>query len=768
LWKPSAARSCKTASGRLGGGLRRSVPNQAEGSGKSQSSSTLAQGHEKRTGPGNGGGVTPWAEYLLLVVLVAVFIWRGLLPAWKSLNTDFPDYYLAASLYRQGYPLEQVYDWTWIQRQKDHAGIDSPIVAFALLTPFSLLPVLPFSSLPPLEAKRCWLLVNLVLLALTGWLLCGMTTLGPRRIAILTFLAIIPLRTNFLYGQEYVLLLFLLSLAARAYLERRPATSGAILGIAGALKIYPALFVFFFVRKRQWRAALALAAGSLVLWLFSIVLFGFETIRIYLVEVLPWPLRGEGQDPYSVGWNSLTALLHRVFIAEPELNPHPAVHLPAAYAFLQPICQGLIFVPFLWLMSSSRGENTREKLDWGCYVALLLILSTNPASYDFNGLILTAAFVFGYLLSTGRRREASAVIVLYAFVCFPIYHWIPRSPTGWQTLLAFPRLWGLMGLWICLLGVLARSSPQPLVSRLRSPEALIFGVMFFVLVAMGVTLNLRHLKGQFKNYETRLVSIPDSQLATDPATAGDKILFTTMIPEGYGTASFEKGSLTPLSFVSDSFHPATSPGSAMGWVELASRRSRIIRFPLDIAGLDFGSLKVDAENAEKPAVSQDERWLAFVRESTGRGSLWVKDLRPDAAERSTQLEWQLSPSDLDVLDVAFYATDRIVFSARRGGRPTLFTTAPYIREVSPEMPLLPRRFPAASPDGRWLAFSQLELSNWQLWIRDLRTHEERRLTDSDCNSVAPAWYPDSKTLVYATDCGRGFGLTALCRLQAVP
>jgi hypothetical protein len=487
------------------------------------------------------------------------------------------------------------------------------------------------------------------------------------------------------------------------------------------------------------------------------------------VEVLPWPLRGEGQDPYSVSWNSLTALLHRLFIAEPELNPHPTVHLPAAYAFLQPICQGLIFVPFLWLMSASRTEVAREKLDWGCYVALLLILSTNPASYDFNGLILTAALVVGYLLNAGRRREAAAVIVLYAFVCFPIYHWMPQSPIGWHILLAFPRLWGLMGLWICLLGVLARSSPQLLVSRLRSPETAIFGAMFLVLVAMGVTFNLRHLKGEFSNYEARLVSTAGSQLATDPAAAGEnKVLFTTMVPEGYGTASFDRGSLTALAFGLDSFHPATSPGSALGWVELASRRSRIIRFPLDTPKLNLESLNIDAEDAEKPAISQDGRWLAFIRESTGRGSLWVKNLRPDTAERSTQLEWQLSPPDLDVLDVAFYTTDRIIFSARRSGRPTFFTTGPYIHGVASETPSKPRRFPTASPDGRWLAFSQLELSNWQLWVRDLRTGEERRLTDSDCNSVAPAWYPDSKTLVYATDCGRGFGLTALCRLHAVP
>ncbi|HEV2418539.1 MAG TPA: hypothetical protein VGX94_12105, partial [Terriglobia bacterium] len=62
-----------------------------------------------------------WAEFIAILALGGVFIWRGFAPAWKTLNTDFPDYYLAARLYHEGYSLDQIYDWIWIQRQKDHA-----------------------------------------------------------------------------------------------------------------------------------------------------------------------------------------------------------------------------------------------------------------------------------------------------------------------------------------------------------------------------------------------------------------------------------------------------------------------------------------------------------------------------------------------------------------------------------------------------------------------------------------------------------------------
>jgi hypothetical protein len=39
------------------------------------------------------------AEWVLLVALLAFFAGRGFLPAWRTLNTDFPNYYLAASLH---------------------------------------------------------------------------------------------------------------------------------------------------------------------------------------------------------------------------------------------------------------------------------------------------------------------------------------------------------------------------------------------------------------------------------------------------------------------------------------------------------------------------------------------------------------------------------------------------------------------------------------------------------------------------------------------
>jgi hypothetical protein len=58
-----------------------------------------------------------WSERVVLLVLVALFTVKGFIPAWEHLNTDFPNYYIGAQLYRRGYPIERVYEWIWFQRQ---------------------------------------------------------------------------------------------------------------------------------------------------------------------------------------------------------------------------------------------------------------------------------------------------------------------------------------------------------------------------------------------------------------------------------------------------------------------------------------------------------------------------------------------------------------------------------------------------------------------------------------------------------------------------
>ncbi|HEV2246375.1 MAG TPA: glycosyltransferase family 87 protein, partial [Terriglobia bacterium] len=548
-------------------------PADPKGSAEGQPGKEAAQVHPARLGT----RVFPRAESAILLLLIGMFLWRGFLPGWRSLNTDFPNYYLAARLYRQRFPMDRVYDWTWFIRQKDHAGIENPVVGFASLTLLSILPVEPLASLPPLAAKRLWLIVNLIFLGLIILLLNQISELGLRRVMILTFVALDPLSINFLYGQMHVLVLLLLTFAAWGYLRGRSATSGAVLAAASALKIYPAFFLFYFIRKKQWRAVFGLVAGCIILAGLSVALFGLEANRTYLFEVLPGSLSGTSLGPYAVRWNSLTALLRRLFIAEPELNPHPLMHYPTAFALLQPFCQVMLFVPFLWLANPRRRDAEQVRLEWGSFVALLLVLSTAPAPYHYCALILSATLIADYLARSRRMAALAAWVALYALVCLPIYRLMPSSPSGWHTLLSFPRLYAELALWFFLLLELNRAHDAPLNLRLRTREAAVFGSIFIFLYGAGAAAGLRSLRGQFDNYAGRVVSPLGSFMATEPAVGRGGTWFTSMTMTGFELTYLKGTHAQTFSFASDAFHPAWSSAVGQLWVELSGAKSRIVR-----------------------------------------------------------------------------------------------------------------------------------------------------------------------------------------------
>lgn len=679
--------------------------------------------------------------------------------------------------------MARVYEWLWFQRQKDHAGLEPRLVEFIPSTPYAALVVAPIAALPALEAKRVWLAANLLLLLLTGVLLHRLTSLGARRITLLALLAVTPLRDDFAFGQQHVPVLFLLTLSAWLYLAGRPASAGVALGFGAALRLYPGFFLFYFLRKKQWRGALALVASSAALALASIRLFGFASLRAFAVEVLPRALKGEDIDPYDVHWNSFTALLRRLFVAEPGLNPHPLAHLPAAYAVLQPLSVALLLVPFLWLISSSRSDRGREKLEWGGYAAMLLAISTHPAAYHFCALILTAVLATDHLLAARLKNRAGAVVLLYALVCLPLSRFLPAAPSGWRTFLSFPRLYALAALVVLLLWRMWRLKEKPLASLVRSREAAVFAAIFAALLAAGVWTNLRHLEGQFDNYASRLEGVPAPLLAGEPNASGDTIAFTMMSPtwRGYVTANLRNNSLElldPPAGGADAFHPALEAGGSAEWIESASATSRVIRLNRDQKGRFGGPATVVIGDAEQPAaVSPREPWLAYIRETQGRGSLWVRNLcgggcgstgKPLDPAAPSKSDVRVADFTWDVREAAFQPGNRVVFSAAPGSQEGLFVADLKTRKIAAIQPPAGRaRYPAVSPDGKWLAYAREERGDWQLLVRSLESGEDRRLTGADCNSISPAWLPDSKTLVYSTDCGRGLGLTALVKIRAV-
>jgi hypothetical protein len=87
---------------------------------------------------------------------------------------------------------------------------------------------------------------------------------------------------------------------------------------------------------------------------------------------------------------------------------------------------------------------------------------------------------------------------------------------------------------------------------------------------------------------------------------------------------------------------------------------------------------------------------------------------------------------------------------------------PQTRMTAPmPVPANEKSGPVRSPDGRWAAFTKDSAAGQELWIQQIATGRTERLAGGLCNNSSPAWELDSRAVVFASDCGRAFGLSAL-------
>lgn len=697
----------------------------------------------------------PWIEAAAIFALAALLFLKGILPAWYVLNTDFPNYYLVARLIHEGFSLDRIYDWIWLQRIKDHWGVPQSLVAFNGLTPLSALPVLPLAVFPVLVAKRIWIAVSLLMLAACVELLKRVTTLGRRRIWLLALLAIFPLRNSFLDGQMHMLVLLCLVLAYFFHRKGMRIACGVCLSLAGALKVYPFLFGLYFCWKRQWRTVLAIFVSALAIAGIGSLWTGIGILHLYAVHELPRDLIGEGIDAFNMRSASASALLHRMFVFEPEQNPHPLLNSPLLYAVFYPVWQLAVLLPLLAAILPRASKAATEHLEWAAYTLALLFLSPIPSSYHFVVMIFPAILFVDVLMA--QKKHASAVAAVFLYFLISMAAFTPPNDHGrfsFLTLLAFVRLWaGLLLLAFCLF-YLWRQEPRS--KRLLADFSRVVPLCAFAAVVwFAGFLNYRHHFAFFpEDWQRRIPPSALTVLSTGiHANPCGGYLYTAIMNEGYQTLDQSGHALLPVSAGPDQLSSTEAGGTCMPIVELAdSSGSRLVKItPTGNSILAF--------DAESPAVSPDEQWMAFIRENKGHGTLWTMPL-----QKNTRDATQIVDDAYDVRDVAFAGSGQWLFTAVRKGQAGIYRIMPGSAPSLISAPDESVEAPAVSPDGQRIAYEKLIGNRWQLSYLDTVTGQERTLTWGDCNARRPAWL-NSNTIAYASDCGRGVDLTVLAAVK---
>ncbi len=392
--------------------------------------------------------------------MVSLLVWRGLIPAFTVLDTDFPNYYVSARLALKG-NFDRVYDDAWFQDQIQSLGINQ-MGKFSPFPPISAFVVMPLVWLGPLNALRAWSVINIAVLFCLTALLSKMLKKDWLWCSLVLLLSGHALINNFRFGQFYLILTFMTLCSLFLWQRDRRWLSGALAGIGAAVKYFPIIMLPLLISRREWRIVLSLFLTLLLLFVGSAALLGVQPYLHFASGVLLPHLSGNIQDQFSPSFQSWNSLFRRLLIFDPVLNPNPLFNSSAAYS----ASLGAVYLAVLSLLAFGVRRATLRWKDNSLNVefALLCIggILLFPASATYHFLLLSLPI--SILLALGKASwcmEQKVLVGLYVCIGFiPYSSFKVFDGKGFLTLLAYPRLFLCSMIFAVAVAFVARFDPD--------------------------------------------------------------------------------------------------------------------------------------------------------------------------------------------------------------------------------------------------------------------------------------------------------------------
>jgi hypothetical protein len=278
----------------------------------------------------------------------------------------------------------------------------------------------PLARLPEVPAALLWfyLKVGMALLAIR-WTFRLVEDVGrpfpPLAQVGAVLLSLKPVLEDLDHGNINLFILFLVVAALTAFRRRWDVLAGALLGLAIACKLTPALFVPYLVWKRAWRALAGVAAG-LALFLYPGLVpslrLGFEDNQRQLASWyrgMVHPFLVEGKVTSEHNNQSLPGLVARL-----------ATHQPSFSRFVENV-----YTPTRYDNLLELGPTQARVLVQACAAAfaLLVVGACRAPTAPRQGWRLAAEYglvVLGMLLFSERtwKHHCVTLLVPFSVVCY--------------------------------------------------------------------------------------------------------------------------------------------------------------------------------------------------------------------------------------------------------------------------------------------------------------------------------------------------------------
>ena len=336
---------------------------------------------------------------LLLAFSIAFFLYYGL----NTMNDpvfsiDFVPYHLAGRLLAQG-DMEPLTNYTetggffatsgpFFEYFHQYFYPDAAYATRWVYLPAYLWIFRPFASFDFPTASRIWLAVNTLLTLVCFWLLWSARSLpglSPRHKAwrlvwyVFIILTFQPMFSNLWHGQVTALIFACFCLFYWLLRRENNFLAGIALGLIVPFKFYPALFVLYFIWRRQWRLVAGVVAASFVLMLVSLFTVGWEGNLAYF-QIVAAELGGGGIPAFNN--QSISGFLLHIF-TKGNVFAWLDVELPIWITILRLTTVLLLVGVVAW--SIQRPASTNKKLsdvvDLDLSLVIFVMLLASPITW---------------------------------------------------------------------------------------------------------------------------------------------------------------------------------------------------------------------------------------------------------------------------------------------------------------------------------------------------------------------------------------------------
>lgn len=376
------------------------------------------------------------AQAIAVIVLGALLLVKGIIPAFETVGVDFANYYTSSYvLIHDRGNVDRLYDKVWFsERARDLGSPEGGI--FQPFPPATALVMLPIVSFDLRTAKTIWTIVNLGLLVLLVIVLARLSEisfLGATFIVVASGFALI---NNFFLGQTYLLMTICLALSILFLRQGRDILAGIFAGVFIPIKYFPVCLVVLFLLQKRWSAVWSTLATAAAVLLVSVWWLGPEIHEAFVRAILLPHLDGEMANPFSATYQSWNSLLRSLFVRDALFNPQPFIDSSLTFVVARAIALITPSALFFWYLVRPGCSEHKMSLVLAALFALVLLLAPATATYHFLVLSIPLAMLYSDFPKDSQTGKYLIILLLYMGV--------GAVPAG-----AMERL-GLSGLWIAL------------------------------------------------------------------------------------------------------------------------------------------------------------------------------------------------------------------------------------------------------------------------------------------------------------------------------